>query len=319
MKMLSFNVRGVASRVKWRRIREIVVEEQVDMILIQETKLQEVSTRLCYALWGDGNFDWKAKPAINRAGGLLCIWRKDTFKLHDCLMGNGFIGLLGSWGEHEVDCVIVNVYSSCILEEKRTLWAQLVEWKRRSAVLAWCVAGDFNAIRPVDERRGVAEMSNHILNEIAEFNSFIDNLEVMDIPIHGRKYTWFKPNGQSMSRLDRFLVSQGWASTWPHCFQVVLDRDISDHCPLLLRLVAQNWGPKPFRVLNCWFQHHSFKKFVEDSWTKLQVQGRGIFIFKEKLKMLKADLKKWNVKVFGDVNASRRGLVKRLGELDALA
>lgn len=35
--------------------------------------------------------------------------------------------------------------------------------------------------------------------------------------------------------------------------------------------------------------------------------------------MLKADLKKWNVKVFGDVNASRRGLVKRLGELDALA
>ncbi|XP_057425790.1 uncharacterized protein LOC130719169 [Lotus japonicus] len=154
---------------------------------------------------------------------------------------------------------------------------------------------------------------------MTEFNRFIDDLEVMDVPLHGRKFTWFGPNGQSMSRLDRFLVSDGWTNHWPHCFQSVLVRDISDHCPLLLRSVVQNWGPKPFRVLNCWFQHPSFKKFVLDSWSSFQVQGRGIFVIKEKLKLLKAELKKWNVEVFGNVLATRRNIVKRLQDLDVVA
>lgn len=127
MKILSLNVRGVANRVKWRCIQEIVVQEQVEMLLLQETKLQEVNSRLCGALWGDGGFEWKATPAVNRAGGLLCIWRRGVFKLYECLIGSGFIGLSGFWGEHDVACVVVNVYSSCLMEEKRRLWLELVE------------------------------------------------------------------------------------------------------------------------------------------------------------------------------------------------
>ncbi|XP_057426138.1 uncharacterized protein LOC130719534 [Lotus japonicus] len=50
-----------------------------------------------------------------------------------------------------------------------------------------------------------------------------------------------------------------------------VDQDISDHCPLLLRNVVQNWGSKPFRVLNCWFQNPVFRKFVVDHWSGLQV------------------------------------------------
>ena len=39
-------------------------------------------------------------------------------------------------------------------------------------------------------------------------------------------------------------------------------------------------------------------------------------MFKEKLKKLKADLKVWNKKVFGDVNQACKEIHKRLDELD---
>lgn len=57
--------------------------------------------------------------------------------------------------------------------------------------------------------------------------------------------------------------------------QEVLQRDISDHCSLLFRRVNYNWGPKPFRVLNCWFDDHRFKGFVEKSWQEIQLKGGG--------------------------------------------
>lgn len=56
-----------------------------------------------------------------------------------------------------------------------------------------------------------------------------------------------------------------------------------------------------------------------DTWSGLQDQGRGAFVFKEKLKIMKISLKKWNTEAFGDMNVTRSGLVRRLGELDTLA
>ena len=52
-------------------------------------------------------------------------------------------------------------------------------------------------------------------------------------------------------------------------------------------------------------------------WASYDVQGGGIYIFKEKLKKLKADLKVWNKEVFGDVNLVSEELQKRINELDA--
>lgn len=60
--------------------------------------------------------------------------------------------------------------------------------------------------------RGVT-MVVHGRTKIEEFNLFIDNtklMELMDIPLNGRIFTWFRPNGQSMSRLDSFLISHDW-------------------------------------------------------------------------------------------------------------
>src|ERR1044072_4193126 len=98
MKILSFNCRGVGSRVKWSAIRKMVGDEAVDMLLLQEIKVSQVDSKLCYSIWGDNHFEWKVLPAVNTSGGVLCIWRKQAFLLLNSFIVPGFLGLFGVWG-----------------------------------------------------------------------------------------------------------------------------------------------------------------------------------------------------------------------------
>lgn len=85
-----------------------------------------------------------------------------------------------------------------------------------------------------------------------EFDNFIRDKELVDLPLHGRSYTWYKPNGTCKSRIDRILGNNLWMTRWPNCYQKGLSRSVSDHCPLLLEINAKNWGPRPFKSLNAW-------------------------------------------------------------------
>jgi len=47
-------------------------------------------------------------------------------------------------------------------------------------------------------------------NPLEEFNSFISDMELHDIPLMRRKFTWVRPNGYVKSKLDKFLISSQW-------------------------------------------------------------------------------------------------------------
>ncbi|XP_057432140.1 uncharacterized protein LOC130724887 [Lotus japonicus] len=143
-------------------------------------------------------------------------------------------------------------------------------------------------------------------------------MDLLDIPLAGRKFTWQRLNNRARSRIDRFLVSSEWNSCWNNCSQLVLNRDISDHCPLLLRQCFQNWGPKPFRVLNCWLQDPRITGVVDSFWKEATVNGWGAYVLKEKLKRLKGKLKQWNRDVFGDLKLRWERAVQLINELDAI-
>lgn len=118
----------------------------------------------------------------------------------------------------------------------------------------------------MQERRGESSRVNYGRRYLEDFNLFINHMELQDIPIQGKRFTWFQPNGKFMSRLDRFLLSHDWLLQWPDSSQQVLDREFSDHCPVLLRCSVKDWGPKPFKTLNCWHLDPRFKDFVEKAW-----------------------------------------------------
>jgi len=123
------------------------------------------------------------------------------------------------------------------------------------------VVGDFNSIRRIDERRNAGIEVDH-KREMRSFNNFIEITELVDIPMLGRKFTLYKPNGLIKSRIDHILVSREWLIMWPHSKYHVLDKSVSDQCALVLKIVSTDWGLKPFRSLDIWQKDGRFLDFV---------------------------------------------------------
>ncbi|XP_020233376.1 uncharacterized protein LOC109813582 [Cajanus cajan] len=315
MKVGTFNCRGLGGDVKRRRISELIRLEALDFIVIQESELEMCDSTLCAQLWGSTEFEWFASPSQGRSGGLLSIWNFNRGKLVFTFSGTGFHGVCLQWGVDAYRCVVVNVYSPCQLADKRWLWEDIIMSKRGFGSCLWCIVGDFNTVRRLNERKG--GIGNYGARDMEEFNSFIRDMELIDVPLVGKRFTWFRSDGSMMSRLDRVLVSESWSAHWGAGFVEVIPHDVSDHCPLILNHKVLNWGPKPFRFNNCWLSHCGIEGVVRAAWEK-QVQGPwAAQRIRVKLLNVKNDLKKWNIEVFSNVDTTIKSLTNELKELDA--
>lgn len=122
-----------------------------------------------------------------------------------------------------------------------------------------------------------------------------------------------------MSRLDRFLVSEDWLTTWDVVAQWALNRDVSDHYSVIIKNGLQEQGPKPFRFNNYWMDHPKFKEMVENELGNFSVNGWMGYVLKEKLKLLKGKLKSWNWKVFGNMDNKLIDIETKISRLDVKA
>jgi hypothetical protein len=283
-----------------------------DMCLLQETKRVSLTDSAIHSLWGHKDVRWIIKESNGLSGGLISIWNEDLFSFHFSFSGDGFLGVCGVWKDSLI--YVVNIYSPCSIAGKRKLWSDLLDFKLNNASGEWCLGGDFNSILKSWERRGSSNAGGS--TERTEFSQFCDDMEVVDIPVLGKKFTWFNSDGSAMSRLDRFLLSDGFISKGGISNQWVGDRDISDHCPIWLLCSEQNWGPKPFKFNNCWLQHPDFISFVKNTWESLEIHGKKAFVIKEKLKRLKEALRTWNREVFGVLDLDIDKTVKEMNEIE---
>ncbi|KAH1242381.1 hypothetical protein GmHk_07G019724 [Glycine max] len=222
-------IKGLGSGVKWSTIIKLTMANNIDILCIQETKKESVDAKLCQYLWGDSNASWECFPSSNTAGGLLCIWNNGSFLVDRRVLGRGFIMLEGTWLKKDKRVFIINVYAPCELQRKREQWDELLQL--RSSYQAGL---DFNSIRHREERLNSSQ-TRDTPPSISELNSWISDMTLEEVRSVGRRFTWCRPNGSVMSKLDRFLLSYEWLSQWPDSTQFVLERDFSDHCPILLK------------------------------------------------------------------------------------
>nr|GEX60003.1 UvrD-like helicase, ATP-binding domain, P-loop containing nucleoside triphosphate hydrolase [Tanacetum cinerariifolium] len=105
-------------------------------------------------------------------------------------------------------------------------------------------------------------------HEMMEFNEFINNTRLIEIPMGGRKFTRISNDGMKFSKLDIFLLNDKFNELWGNLLVVALDRKLSDHCLIVIKDVELDFGPKPFRVFNIWLKEPDFFRVVEKAWKK---------------------------------------------------
>ncbi|KAL7185216.1 hypothetical protein ACSBR2_027194 [Camellia fascicularis] len=115
----------------------------------------------------------------------------------------------------------------------------------------WCLGGDLNEIRNIGERVGCSRTNKGMM----DLNSFVENYELSDLPLLGRKFTWCNAqDGERWSRIDRILLNPEWLLKFNFKLWGLL-RLFSDHCPLFLMDDERDWGSKPFTFINAWTIH----------------------------------------------------------------
>ena len=166
-----------------------------------------------------------------------------------------------------------------------------------------------------------SERSGSVYFTIAmrRFSAFISKQSLVDLPLVGGTFT--RSNSRevaSRSRLDRFLLSTDWEENFLSVFQRHLSRLLSDHFPILLEGGNLHGGKKPFRFENMWLKDEGFLERVSSWWETYLFQGTPSFSLANKLKMLKLDLKRWNVEEFGNIGLRVQNLWKDFNELEVI-
>ena len=137
--------------------------------------------------------------------------------------------MVGSWE------VLVNVHSLCDLSRNKTQWDDLKATKSFSSIGLWCILGDFNIVWGPYEKHGIGyeELS---LGKRSLFNQFIQEMEVANV-------LWLVEvllgtclmEKLAKSKLDKFMVSCLWFNIFPSSTSFILERNISDRCPIIMK------------------------------------------------------------------------------------
>ncbi|XP_035830908.1 uncharacterized protein LOC118480263 [Helianthus annuus] len=112
--------------------------------------------------------------------------------------------------------------------------------------------------------------------------------------MRGSKFTYSASDGRKQSKLDRFLVNSSFFNKWPEGDVVAVPSFLSDHSAIILKTDLSNFGPKPFRIFDSWFDKPGFCEVVQSALSKDPgIRGPPDVRLMRKLGILRSELKNW--------------------------
>ncbi|XP_075104795.1 uncharacterized protein LOC107830035 [Nicotiana tabacum] len=168
--------------------------------------------------------------------------------------------------ESHVEFVLTLIYAKCDAIERIELWDSLYAMARDMDA-PWLVGGDFNVIWDEEE-------------------------------MFGSIFTWWNERAKEdciFKRLDRCLANLQFQQTFPGIEVQHLSKTGSDHSPMYLKCDIETTPiKKPFKFLNFWVKHATFKDVVKENWTA-DFSANPYILFNHKLKRLKKALSLWRM------------------------
>ncbi|GJU04920.1 RNA-directed DNA polymerase, eukaryota [Tanacetum coccineum] len=271
---------GLGNKVKRSWIKELCQKHIINFVSIQETKAENIDLRTIKDLWGNQMFDHVVGPSVGCSGGIICVWNPNMFVKEHVSTCDYFVSLMGTWTPTSSKLLIISVYAPQELNERRDLWDYL-----RMLIGRWegdtVIMGDFNEVRSEHERVG----STFNRQGAIGFNNFISSACLIDLPLEGYDFTWAHKSASKMSKLDRFLISEGLLELFPHLSALCLDRHLSDHRPILMRETNYDYSPSPFwsndRKINLQHNLSEVDKIIDQGKSNDEILNKRITLLNE--------------------------------------
>ena len=125
LKIMTWNVRGVNDLDRRKIIRNFIWYQRVDLVCLQETKIQEMNAVVARSLGVGRLTDWRALNAEGSAGGILLFWDKRKMELVDLEIGLFTISCLFKMVEGGFLWMFSGVYGPIERRLKEAFWKEL--------------------------------------------------------------------------------------------------------------------------------------------------------------------------------------------------
>ncbi|XP_050222287.1 uncharacterized protein LOC126672380 [Mercurialis annua] len=232
----------------------MVSTHNLSFIGLIESKKEVVNDFLVNKLWPNLDYKFDFIPSIGASGGLLLIW--NSILLRNVIITKGHRCIVMDFVFEARPCRHILIYASNVALERELFWRQLNDFLNFMGTIF--ISGDFNETLHLEERLNATVFTPSML----ALRDLINNAKMLDLPLQGRTFTW--QNSHSRSRIDRCLVSASVSALWPRMSLSSLPRGQSDHVSICFKSdKVVDWGPKPFRSIDAWWEHEEFEEFAK--------------------------------------------------------
>ena len=253
--LVSWNIRGLNWPNKQEEVKIFQCTNKVGLLGLLETKIKlskvdSIGQRMF------PNWRWHYNFQNNPKGRIWLLWNPTYYSVEILATTDQLIhGRVKQL--HSKNCFLVTVvYGMNSLMHRQRLWDDLIDICPNDE--AWCIFGDFNAVRSLEDRIGGDLITDQ---ELQELNLVMNSYVLHEPSTVGSYYTW--TNRRIWSKIDRVLINDHWHDTFYYTFIQALPMGISDHTPMMVQFVPT---PKPktgFQYCNMWSSHPDFPCIIQ--------------------------------------------------------
>ncbi|EOY09255.1 Uncharacterized protein TCM_024668 [Theobroma cacao] len=129
-------------------------------------------------LWGRSDVNWLSAESVGNSEGLFFVWCTKYFSIKHPATNRRFILIMGKIQGLNGNYEIGNIYAPNDEGERSAFWEELL-LALRAWDVTWCIEGDFNAIKCIEERTSCTSIDK----SMPDFSNFIEESGLMDIPM----------------------------------------------------------------------------------------------------------------------------------------
>ncbi|KAK2639075.1 hypothetical protein Ddye_026870 [Dipteronia dyeriana] len=151
LNLLSWNIRGLGREMKKRVIRNLEYRFKPKIFFIQESKLKVFDSLVVRKLGGTWLIRGVGADSEGASGGLITLWKEDSFLVKACIYSRSCIILAGDLVSLNKEVVLCNIYAPSVAKERRELWDFILQ-AQMSFLIPRVIGGDFNTVLVHSER-----------------------------------------------------------------------------------------------------------------------------------------------------------------------
>ncbi|XP_059068246.1 uncharacterized protein LOC131858814 [Cryptomeria japonica] len=251
------------------------------------------------------SIDWEGvfQEANGSAGGLGILWKPDSVKVNLSKKGENWMICNVYSIRENLEFPLINVYGPSKTADKTKVWNILTNKIKDLISDRVVVAGDFNALLDLDEKKGGLRMTNKVMDD---FRDFVEQNQLVDVKTKNGQYTWTNRTikfANISERLDKQFIGEYWMGSSFQAEACILPVSLSDHFPMELKLSeGLPKGKCSYKFLSMSWRDGEFLSNLEWWWKESnKFRGTPSFCFVKGMKFMKEKIKRWNRDCFKNI------------------